>query len=135
LYREATPGIFVSHQRVFAMNKYHAASRSFLLALVVAMVAGCGTRSRFASQLATPKGPIAVEATVDGPGNIATSLDGNVPKVILHFGDHREVVVEQERILVDGEVYPGLPAGTQKVEIDVASGGLRRLRSMWPAGR
>ena len=40
----------------------------------------------------------------------------------LHFGDHREVVVEQERILVDGEVYPGLPAGTQKVEIDVAGG-------------
>jgi hypothetical protein len=42
------------------------------------------------------------------------------PKVTLKFGDHREVVVEQDRILVDGEVYPGPPAGAQKVEIDVA---------------
>jgi len=63
-------------------------------------VAGCGTHSRFASQLATPKGPIAVEATVDGQGEIATSLDDNVPKVTLHFGGDRRVVVEQDRILV-----------------------------------
>ena len=104
------------------MNEYRSATRFFLLAFVVVAVAGCGEHSRFASQLATPKGPIAVEATVDGQGEIATSLDGNVPKVTLRFGEHRQVVVEQDRILVDGEVYPGLPAGTQKVEIDVAGG-------------
>ena len=80
------------------------------------------THSRLASQLATPKGPIAVEATVDGQGEIATSLDGNVPKVTLSFGGDRRVVVEQERILVDDEVFAEVPAGTQKVEIDVAGG-------------
>jgi hypothetical protein len=104
------------------MNKYRPAVRFFLLAFVVVAVAGCGTHSGFASQLATPKGPIAVEATIDGQGEIATSLDGNVPKVTLHFGDDRRVVVEQDRILVDDEVYAGLPAGTQKVEIDIAGG-------------
>jgi hypothetical protein len=104
------------------MNQHHVATNFFLLAFVLVVLAGCGTHSRFASQLATPKGPIAVEATVDGQGEIATSLDGNVPKVTLHFGDHRQVVVEQDRILVDDEIYPGLPAGTQKVEIDVVGG-------------
>jgi hypothetical protein len=111
-----------SCKKFVAMNESRSATRFFLLVFVVVAVAGCGTHSRFASQLATPTGPIAVEATVDGKGGIATSLDGNVPKVTLHFGDHREVVVEQDRILVDGEVYPGLPAGTQKVAIDVAGG-------------
>jgi hypothetical protein len=104
------------------MNEYRPAIRFFLLAFVVVAVAGCGTHSRLASQLATPKGPIAVEATVDGQGEIATSLDGNVPKVTVHFGGDRRVVVEQDRILVDDEVYARVPAGTQKVEIDVAGG-------------
>ena len=105
-----------------AMNVYRPVVRFFLLAYFVVSVAGCGTRSQFASQVATPKGTIAVEATVDGEGGITTSVDGNVPKVTLHFGDDRRVVVEQDRILVDDEVYARLPAGTQKVEIDVAGG-------------
>jgi hypothetical protein len=104
------------------MNKYRPAARFFLLAFVVVAVAGCGTRTRFASQLATLMGPIAVEATVDGPGEIATSLDGHVPKVTLYFSGGRRVVVEQGRILVDDEVYAEVPVGTQKVEIDVAGG-------------
>jgi len=104
------------------MNEYRPAIRFFLLAFVVVAVAGCGTHSRFASQLATPKGPIAVEAKVDGQGEIATSLDGNAPKVTLHFGGDRRVVVQQDRILVDDELFAGVPAGTQKVEIDVVAG-------------
>jgi hypothetical protein len=109
-------------KQVVAMNEYRPAIRFFLLAFVVVAVAGCGTHARFASQLATPKGPVVVEATVDGQGEIATSLDGNVPKVTLKFGGDRRVVVEQDRILVDDEVYARLPAGTQKVEIDVVGG-------------
>jgi|SRR3954454_10809566 hypothetical protein len=104
------------------MNEYRPLARFCWLAFVVVSLAGCGRHSRFASQLATPKGPIAVEATVDGQGEIATSVDGNVPKVTLHFGGDRRVVVEQGRILVDDEVYAAVPAGTQKVEIDVAGG-------------
>jgi hypothetical protein len=114
--------VLSSRKQVVAMNESRPASRFFLLAFVAVAVAGCGTHSRLASQLATPKGPIAVEATVDGQAEIATSLDGNVPKVTLHFGDDRRVVVEQDRILVDDEVYARVPAGTQKVEIDVAGG-------------
>jgi hypothetical protein len=45
-----------------------------------------------------------------------------VPSVTLHFGGDRRVVVEQDRILVDDEVYAEVPAGTKKVEIDVAGG-------------
>jgi hypothetical protein len=103
------------------MKEYCPAGRFLLLACVVA-VAGCSGRSHFASQLATLKGPIAVEATVDGPGEIETTLDGSIPKVTLYFGSRRQVVVEQGRILVDDEVYAELPVGTQKVEIDVAGG-------------
>ena len=106
------------------MNEYRPVVRFFLLAFFVVAVAGCGTHSRFASQLATPQGPIAVEARVDGQGEIATSLDGNVPKVTLTFGGDRRVVVEQDRILVDDEVYARLPAGTQKVEIDIVGGNV-----------
>jgi len=104
------------------MNENRSSHGWLVVALLLVTVAGCGVHSRLASQLATPQGPIAVEATVDGQADIATSLDGNVPKVTLHFGNHREVVVEQDRILVDGEKYPGLPAGAKKVEIDVAGG-------------
>ena len=104
------------------MNEYRPVVRFFLFAFFAVAVAGCGTHSQFASQVATPKGTIAVEATVDGEGGITTSLDGNVPKVTLHFGDDRRVVVEQDRILVDDEVYARLPDGTQKVEIDIAGG-------------
>ena len=43
-------------QHDVAMNDYRPATRFFLLAFVVVAVAGCGTHSRFASQLATPKG-------------------------------------------------------------------------------
>ena len=104
------------------MNVNWLVVRFLLIAGFVVMVAGCGTQSRLASQLATPTGPIAVEATVDDVGEIATSLDGNVPRVTLTFGDQRQVLVEQERIVVDGRVYPGLPAGAQKVEIEVRDG-------------
>jgi hypothetical protein len=109
-------------QQVVAMNEYRPVVRFLLFALVVVAVAGCGTHSRLASQLATPKGPIAVEATVDGQAEIATSLDGNAPKVTLHFGGGRRVVVEQERILVDDELSASVPAGAQKVEIDIVGG-------------
>jgi hypothetical protein len=94
------------------------------LSLLVATATGCGkhTQSRLASQLPTPGGPIAVEATVDGPASISTSLDNNVPNVIVHFGDKRQVIVEQARILVDGETYPAAPAGTKKISIDITDG-------------
>ena len=104
------------------MNWNRLVVRFLVVAGFVVTVAGCGTQSRLASQLATPRGPIAVEATVDDVGEIATSLDGNVPRVTLTFGDQRQVLVEQERIVVDGRVYPGLPAGAQKVEIEVRDG-------------
>ena len=104
------------------MNWNRLVVRFLVVAGFVVTVAGCGTQSRLASQLATPRGPIAVEATVDDVGEIATSLDGNVPRVTLTFGDQRQVLVEQERIVVDGRVYPGLPAGAKKVEIEVKGG-------------
>jgi hypothetical protein len=104
------------------MNEYRSIVRFFLLAFAVVAVAGCGDHSQLASQLATPKGPIAVEAKVDGKADIATSLDGNAPKVTLSFGGGRRVVVELERISVDDEVVAAVPAGTQKIEIEVAGG-------------
>src|SRR5689334_17613156 len=104
------------------MNEYRPIVRFFLFAFAVVAVAGCGDHSQLASQLATPKGPIAVEAKVDGKADIATSLDGNAPKVTVSFGGGRRVVVELERISVDDEVVAAVPAGTQKVEIEVVGG-------------
>ena len=69
-----------SCEQVVAMNECRPSVRFFLLAFVVVAVAGCGTHSRFASQLATPKGPIAVEATVDGQGEIASRSMAMCPR-------------------------------------------------------
>jgi hypothetical protein len=84
-----------------------------IVTLLTLAVVGCGQRSPFASQLATPKGPIAIEANVDGSGDITTALNGNEPNVTFHFGGNRQVVIDENRILVDDEVYPAAPAGTK----------------------
>ena len=92
------------------------------VALLTPVVVGCGQHSRFASQLATPKGPIAIEANVDGSGDIATALNGNEPNVTFHFGANRQVVIDENRILVDDDVYPSAPAGTKVIGINVQNG-------------
>ena len=101
----------------------HSHGTSLLIGtLLAAALAGCGHESRFASQLPTPKGPIAVEARVDGSGKITTALNGNEPNVIFHFGNNRRVLIEQTRILVDDELYPAAPEGTKTIGIDVTNG-------------
>jgi hypothetical protein len=95
-----------------------------LLLTYVPLLAGCGQHSQFASQLATPTGPVAVVANVDGSGDIATSLNGNEPNVTFHFGDNRQIVIDQNRILVDNEVYPAAPAGTKVIGINVRDGNV-----------
>src|SRR3954467_1823771 len=104
------------------MNEYRPLARFCWLAFVVVSLAGCGQHSRFASQLATPKGPIAIEANVDGSGDITTALNGNEPSVTFHFGGNRQVVIDQKRIQVDDEVYPAAPAGTKVIGINVQNG-------------
>lgn len=97
-------------------------ARLLLLTLLTIAPAGCGQHSQFASQLATPTGPIAVVAKVDGSGDITTALNGNKPNVTFHFGGNRQVVIHQDRILVDDEVYPPAPAGTKVIDINVQNG-------------
>lgn len=96
-----------------------------------ASLAGCGgsasyhyTRSRCASQVATPTGPIAVEATADCSASISASTKDNIPTVTYSFGDKRQIVVEANRIFVDGELAHTIPPGTKKIAIDVKSGQL-----------
>ena len=93
-----------------------------VVTLLTPALVGCGQHSRFASQLATPKGPIAIEANVDGSGDITTALNGNEPNVTFHFGGNRQVVIDENRILVDDEVYPAAPAGTKVIGINVQNG-------------
>lgn len=90
--------------------------------LVAVIMSGCRNESRWASQLATPNGPIAIQARVDGSGTITTALNGNEPNVIFRFGNNRKVVIDQTRILVDDEVYPAAPVGTKTIGIDVSNG-------------
>lgn len=93
-----------------------------LLLLVLAALPGCSfnyTRSHCAAQVATPTGPIAVECTADCPASIASSLNGNLPKVTYSFGDNRQIVIEEKRILVDGKPSREVPPGTKKLTIDV----------------
>jgi hypothetical protein len=106
------------------MNRLSFVARTLFVAFFAACLTGCGTQSqsRLASQLPTRSGPIAVEATVDGPGSISTSLENNVPNVVVYFGGNRQVVVEESRIVVDGETYPAAPAGTKKITIEVMNG-------------
>jgi len=97
-------------------------ARFLVLTLLAPALTGCGQHSQFASQLATPTGPIAVVANVDGSGDITTALNGNEPNVIFHFGGNRQIVIDQNRILVDDEVYPAAPAGTKAIGINVRDG-------------
>ena len=106
--RPATPRVPIAHL--------------FLPALLTLMLTGCGQHSQFASQLATPTRAIAVEANVDGKGNITTSLNGNAPNVTFNFGDNRKVIIDQNKIMVDDETYPAAPAGTKLIGINVRNG-------------
>ena len=93
--------------------------------LFAATQAGCRNETRLASQLATPTGPIAVQARVDGSGTITTSLNGNEPNVTFQFGGNRKVIIDQTRILVDDVVYPAAPPGTKTIGIDVSGGQVK----------
>ena len=104
-------------------TNYRSSLASILtVTLLTPALIGCGERSRFASQLATPTGPIAIEANVDGSGEITTALNGNEPYVTFKFGGNRQVVIDEKRILVDNEVYPAAPAGTKVIGINVQNG-------------
>jgi hypothetical protein len=117
-----------SRTRCEIMHVIHCLSvvaKKMPLLLFIASLIGCGSHtysSRLASQLATPTGPIAVEATVDGPASIATSLDNNTPRVTVFANNKELVVIELARIVVGGEAYPPAPAGTKKITVNVKNG-------------
>src|SRR4051794_29129534 len=93
-----------------------------ILTLLTPALVGYSQHSRFASQLPTRKGPIAIEANVDGSGDITTALNGNEPNVTFHFGANRQVIIDENRILIDDEVYPAAPVGTKVISINVQNG-------------
>ena len=112
----------ISCQRDVAMNEYRSVADSYVLAFVRR---GVRLRHVFSACFAVGH----AEGTDRGRRRRSTATAKSRPRSMAmcprrrsSFGDHRQVVVEHDRIFVDGEVYPGLPDGTQKVEIDVVGG-------------
>jgi hypothetical protein len=100
-----------------------------LAAAVVAASIGCGgaysyTRSHCVSQVATPTGPISVEATADCSASISAVTRDNVSTATYRFGDNRQIVIDGKHILVDGELAHDIPLRTKKITIDVKQGQL-----------
>jgi hypothetical protein len=61
-----------------------------------------------------------VKADVDSPAS--TSNEGD--NAVVSFGGHR-LVVERERIVLDGKEQAKLPAGASKIELEYTAGKLR----------
>ena len=93
------------------------------LALAIAAVSGCGSTTVDGSAtVPSPTGNIRVEAHIEGPGSVWGESTGTPPNVTVKFGSDRNVVVEADRILLDGKPYRVVPAGTKKIYVDVAKG-------------
>jgi hypothetical protein len=100
-----------------------------LAGALVAVVSGCGVsysymHSRCVSQLATPTGPITVDATADCSASISAMTRDNVSTVTYTFGDKRQVVIDAKSVRVDGALAHNIPPGTKKLTIDVKKGEL-----------
>jgi hypothetical protein len=90
-----------------------------VLSLILA--SGCGCRdSRVTSSLGITAGGRDIKARVDAPASISARGE----EAVLSFG-HRSLVVEKERILIDGKEVARLPAAADRIEVEIADGRLK----------
>jgi hypothetical protein len=100
------------------------ADLSVRLALGVMLVsfAACGTTQTTQSTLTMDLGYRQVKAVIDGVGGISHPADAPDTAVVSFGG--RKLVVEKERVLLDGKEQAKLPAGAKSVEVEIKGGKL-----------
>ena len=88
--------------------------------LVMAVVPGCAKRTARSVLTISVQGRKVV-ATIDGPGWISSSPNGDA--AIITFAG-QEVVVEKERVIIDGKTLATVPADASKVDLTHCNGNL-----------
>jgi hypothetical protein len=92
----------------------------FTLAATLLLVAGCHPRSRASrSVLSTTVQGRDIVATIEGPGSVSPRENS----ATVQFAGKR-LVIEKERILLDGTVKVTVPADTRKIEVEFIGGKL-----------
>jgi hypothetical protein len=93
----------------------------FLLALaaLLAMTTGCQMQARKRAEVKMQVGARAITGSLDGDAFITS--DGEAATI--QFGSHK-LLIEKERVLLDGKEEAKLPAAASKVEVDYAAGTL-----------
>ena len=92
----------------------------FVAGIVMALLSGCA-KTRVHSQVSTTIQGREVVASIDGPAFIGNSPNNNA--AIVTFAGKR-VVVEKERIVIDGKVQATVPADASKIELSYSLGSL-----------
>jgi hypothetical protein len=81
---------------------------------------GCGWQTTTRSVAGVSIKGRDVKANVDSPASSANEGDN----AVISFGGHR-IVVEKERIVLDGKEQAKLPAGAKKIDLEYTAGKLR----------
>ena len=91
----------------------------FYLLAGLLLLSGCSSRGPGRSMLGTTFGTREVKASVDGPGFI--SSQGEAAVISFKGG---KLIVEKEKVLLNGKELAKVPANAAKVEIDFTAGTL-----------
>src|SRR5688572_4623537 len=93
----------------------------FAIVVVLANVLGCG-KTTTESTLRIKGETREVKAIIDGPASITST--GEAPDTATISFSGRKLVVEKERVLLDGKEQAKLPPDTKSVEVSMKDGKL-----------
>jgi hypothetical protein len=91
------------------------------IVVVLASVLGCG-KTTTESTLRIKGESREVKAIIDGPASI--TITGEAPDTATVSFSGRKLVVEKDRVLLDGKEQAKLPPDTKSVEVEIKDGNL-----------
>ena len=97
----------------------HFRRRAVAAVVAFSSFAGCGIKQTNSTESTlTIKGDSReVKAVIDGPASITST--GNAPDTATVSFDGRQLVVEQDRVLLDVKEQAKLPANAKKVQVEI----------------
>jgi hypothetical protein len=92
---------------------------TLLLGGVVCIPCGCNTKATRSAHARTSMPGRNIEARADGPVSVQNVNDRGVVSILSH-----ELVIERDRVLLDGAELAGLPANATHIGVTAADGEL-----------